>query len=118
MRPDTSHEPAPTALSVEGYRRELLQHNRPLRLHQGIWGGIAGIASYSATQAFAPEVLPSPALAMPLMCVAGLLIAELLFLPRRIAIYRLAASEHHDEVTREALKAGVGLSEVRIKDKL
>ncbi|WP_168014505.1 hypothetical protein [Halomonas salinarum] len=44
-------------------------------------------------------------------------VVELLYLPRRLAIHRLAEKESRDEVTYLALKHGVSLQEIRLTDR-
>ena len=103
------------ARSARWHRRQLIAANRFLRFPHWLlavvlalpvlllWGLWAGFGQLSM-------LLPVPVWA------GSWLLIELCFLPRRLAINRVARQESRDEVTRAALRHGVSLDEVEVID--
>lgn len=113
--PHTSASLLPAARSPKLLRRQMISSNRFLGVHQFMLGALLSPAVVWGMEAFLDQpwqwwwALPAIA--------AGWGVVELLFVPRRLAIHRLAVKESRDEVTSLALKHGVALQEIRLTDK-
>lgn len=103
------------ARSPRWHRQELLAANRFLRTPYGLLAVVLALpvlvlwGLWSGFDAI-------PLLWLPLVWAVSWLLIELCFLPRRLAIIRVARQESRDEVTREALRHGVSLDEVKVID--
>ncbi|UYG06090.1 hypothetical protein [Halomonas sp. M4R1S46] len=104
----------PIARSPRLLRQQMLRDNRFLGLHQIWFAVLLTPGSLYLLRLFSP--LEWEWLVVPGFLIAWLLV-ELLFLPRRLAIRRLAVKQSYDEVVREALHHGVALQEVRVIDR-
>ncbi|MBB3142028.1 hypothetical protein [Halomonas organivorans] len=106
---------SPVARSARLIRRQLLSDHRFLGLHQ-LWFALlmTPVISYGLALGFDPTGW--------WLAGCGFLVAwalaELVFLPRRVAIYRLASKESNDERCQAARRHGVALHEVQIIDRI
>lgn len=100
----------PAARTEKDIRREMLDTNRFMGKHQAWWGLVL-----TPVALFLFELMDAGAWSWWLPLVAYLMAwgsVELCFLPRRLAIIRLAAMESRAEVVRLAWLHGVALRDV------
>ncbi|MFG6179220.1 hypothetical protein ACGTN6_18430 [Halomonas sp. THAF12] len=106
---------SPVVRSARLIRRQMLNDHRFFGVHQ-LWFALlmTPVISYGLALRFDPTGW--------WLAGCGFLVAwalaELVFLPRRIAIYRLASKESSDERWQAARHHGVPLHEVRIMDRI
>lgn len=96
-------------------RRQLLEECRFLGLHQ-LWFALLlmPVISYGLALRFDPT---GWWLALVGLCLAWLVV-EALFLPRRLAVWRMAARESRDERCRQARRHGVAVHQVTVVDEM
>ncbi|APX93247.1 hypothetical protein BWR19_10060 [Halomonas sp. 1513] len=114
---NTTSRPDAHARSPRYYRRELLRQNRFLGLPNLAWAlsitAAVGLALFlSGGGSLDPDAWRWLVAALPLSWA----LVELLFLPRRLLIHRLARQESRDEVVRVALRHGLNLEQVEVRD--
>jgi len=104
-----------TARSERAIRRELLRYNRFLGLHQVLWAPMLTTATMLATTRLEHDWSPYPLAAAILL--ASYALVELLFLPRRLAIRRVARTETRNQRVRLAMKHKLSISAVKVVDR-
>ncbi|RAR57390.1 hypothetical protein BCL93_11567 [Onishia taeanensis] len=113
--PEMNLSSLPAARSPKLLQRQMISSNRFLGIHQFMLGALLSPAAVWGMEAVLERswqwwwVLPAIGAAWGLV--------ELLFLPRRLAIHRLAVKESRDEVAFLALKHHVALQEIRLTDR-
>lgn len=106
---------SPTAPSVGWYRRELLKSNRILGLPHGVLSALLSLAIAGGAH-FGGFYSLSVWWELPLGWALVWWGVELCFLRRRLTIHRMAIDMSRNEVARQAIKHGVGLSDVLVTD--
>ncbi|MFD2190043.1 hypothetical protein [Pistricoccus aurantiacus] len=103
----------PVARSPKRFKLQMLQANRFLGLHQAWLGLLLSPGLFMLSKVFNEDwqwwwMLPA--------FLAAWGIVELLFLPRRLVIHRLAVEESRAEVIRLAWQHGVSLRDIKLVD--
>lgn len=104
-----------TARSERAIRRELLRYNRFLGLHQVLWALILTAAAMLVATRLEHDWSPYPLAAA--IFLGSYALVELLFLPRRLAIRRVARAENRNQRVRLSMEHKLSISAVKVVDR-